>query len=275
MRLKESNILITGAGSGIGRAMAVAFAMEGARVFCAGRRPDALAETVKLIEDKGGCGIACVLDITEPRGVAELVDRIALKESGGLKLLIANAGLCSAIGPTWEIDPEIWKQDLMVNAYGSMLCVSAALRRMVPADNGTVITLGTGSALGPASGISAYSSSKTALLRMVEIVAKELAHIKSKVKIYNLDPGFTRTPMTETLAQEKTYTQWSDFNIQAQFDTNQGNCPERAADFAVRLAQCEPPLLSGKMVITGDNLTELSTKVEQKKDARSLRLVWE
>ncbi|MCM8820498.1 MAG: SDR family NAD(P)-dependent oxidoreductase, partial [Candidatus Omnitrophica bacterium] len=106
--------IITGSGTGIGRAIAIEFAKNGVSVVCCGRRLEKIQETVSIIKDFGGRAIAVKTDITKLEEVKNLVSE-TLKTFGSIDILFNNAGSFQTIGGLWEIDPEEWWKDVEIN----------------------------------------------------------------------------------------------------------------------------------------------------------------
>ena len=126
MELTDKVVIVTGAGSGVGRALALAFGREGARVVCAARRADRLRDTVTAIEAEGGTGLAIPTDVTDVVQVERMVSQ-SLDGFGQIDVLFNNAGSFGSLGAVWEVDPDAWWHDVTVNLRGTMLCCRAVL----------------------------------------------------------------------------------------------------------------------------------------------------
>ena len=135
MELSGAAVIVTGAGSGIGRALAREFARQGSRVACVGRRRDDLDETIRSIEAEGGVALAVPTDVTLRAEVGNMVETV-LDRFGGVDLLFNNAGSFGAVGPVWEMDPDAWWQDVTINLLGTFLCSQAVLPHMRAQDRG-------------------------------------------------------------------------------------------------------------------------------------------
>jgi NAD(P)-dependent dehydrogenase (short-subunit alcohol dehydrogenase family) len=208
MELNGSTVIVTGAGSGIGRELSLEFARHGARVVCCGRTESKLHETVDLLKYEGGIGLAQKTDVTDWTQVREMV-RQTLAVYKHIDVLFNNAGSFHCVGPVWEIDPGIWWRDVTINLYGSMLCAKAVLPHMMAQDTGVIINMdGGGGSNGPNPGGSGYGSSKAALLRFSESLARELEAVGSSVLVFSMMPGFVRTSMTEGLIAEPEKEKW-------------------------------------------------------------------
>ena len=140
MELNNKTVIVTGAGSGIGRVIALELAGRGANVVCAARREHNIKETVSLIEAQGGSALAVATDITQYKQVQMMVDT-AIGKFGQVDVLINNAGSFMALGAVWETDIDQWMQDISVNLTGTYLCSRAVLQHMIQRNQGIIITM--------------------------------------------------------------------------------------------------------------------------------------
>lgn len=240
MELKDEVVIVTGAGSGVGRALALEFAARGARVICAARRADRIRETVATIEADGGVALAVETDVTDIVEVERMVSQ-SLAAFGQIDVLFNNAGSFGAIGPVWEIDPELWWQDVTVNLRGSMLCCRAVLPHMLKRNSGILINMSGGNQIPGGTG---YSASKVGVVRFTELLAKELQHEGSSVLAFIMEPGFVRTEMTEIQIQTPEGQKWLPSSKDA-FDQGRDRPPEDCARAAAELIRVACPELSG------------------------------
>lgn len=238
MELKDKVVIVTGAGSGVGRALALEFAAAGARVVCAARRVERLAETVTAIEAAGGTALAVPTDVTDIAQVERMVSR-TLDAFAQIDVLFNNAGSFAALGAVWEVDPELWWQDVTVNMRGSMLCCRAVLPHMLERDSGILINMSGGSQI---PGGTAYSASKVGLVRFTELLAKELQHEGSSVLAFIMGPGFVLTEMTEFQIETAEGRKWLPSSKDA-VDQGQDRPPEDCARAAVELVRVAGPEL--------------------------------
>jgi NAD(P)-dependent dehydrogenase (short-subunit alcohol dehydrogenase family) len=257
MTLKEKTIVITGAGSGIGRATALAFAAVGANIVCCGRRANRLQETVALIEKQGGSGLPVALDVTDLDQVQGMVGQ-ALGHFDRIDVLFNCAGSFGTVGGIWEVDPEAWWKDVEVNLKGSMLCARAVLPHMMKQNAGIVINTGGGGAGGPMAGGSGYGCSKAALLRFTDTLARDLEHLGSSVMVFAIDPGFNRTEMTESIAKLDPHGKWLPVN--ERLAEGYGQEPEDCAQTLVALVQLGVPEFNGRVFNAGQDISKLATQ---------------
>jgi NAD(P)-dependent dehydrogenase (short-subunit alcohol dehydrogenase family) len=192
-RFTDKVALITGGGSGIGRATALAFAREGATVVVAGRGTQPLAQTVKLIEDAGGRASAVTADVSSSADVARLV-ATTVQRHGGLHIAFNNAGVVEA-GPLADMDEAAWDRQLAVNLTGVFLAMKHEIAHMRAHGGGVIVN--TASNLGAhlrMPSLGAYAASKAAVSALSRAAAKE--YIRDGIRINAISPGPMDTPMS-------------------------------------------------------------------------------
>lgn len=193
-RFVGKNVLVTGAGSGLGRAIALAFAAEGAGVAVAGRTAASLDETVGLIGAKGGTAVAVTADVTDSgqlrRLVSESVDRL-----GGLDIAVNNAGILRGAGLVGDVSEEDWEAVLRTNVTGVWLAMKHEIAHMKDSGGGVIVNIA--SNLGAHRRIpnaAAYITSKAAVSALTRAAA--LDHIHQGVRINAVSPGASATTMS-------------------------------------------------------------------------------
>lgn len=164
--------LVTGAGRGIGRAVALAFAREGATVVLAARTAAELDAVAREIEGAGGRALVLPADVRQEAAVAALVRRL-LDAYGRIDLLVAAAGT-AAFGPLVETNPPAWDEMMAVNLRAPFLCCRAVLPAMMQQRSGTIIVIGSAVTSRTLSGASAYTASKYGLLGLARVLAEEM-----------------------------------------------------------------------------------------------------
>lgn len=274
MEVNGSVVLVTGAGSGIGRALAREFAAAGARVAICGRRRTPLSETVDLIEEAGGQAIAAVADVTDPEQVGDWVDE-TLSAFGRIDVLYHNATAFRAIGATWELDPRTWWQDVASNLLGAMVCSRAVLPLMIQQGSGIIINMFGGGAAQPLPGASAYGSSKAGQTRFTDTLAGELAaRGHSGVMVFSLSPGFVRTEATERHVDTPEGREW--LGHRERFDSGLDRPPEDCARAALQLIRYACPEWNGRVFRPDDDFARLFEERESiwRNDDRQLRMRW-
>jgi NAD(P)-dependent dehydrogenase (short-subunit alcohol dehydrogenase family) len=182
--------LITGASSGIGRAIALRFAAEGARVALVARRRGALEA---LASECGETALVLPLDLTDEGACGEAVAR-CVTEFGRIDSLVTAAGLARSQA-FLRTDSDLWRATMQLNVDAAFWLIRAALPGMLERGEGSVITIGSTASLAGARYISAYTASKHALLGLTRALAAEYA--ASGVTFNCICPGYAATPMTE------------------------------------------------------------------------------
>jgi NAD(P)-dependent dehydrogenase (short-subunit alcohol dehydrogenase family) len=257
-RLAGQVALVTGAGSGIGRAIAEALAREGSAVAAAGRTPATLAATVSAIEAAGGRGLAVRCDVAVRESVEEAVAE-TVAALGPVDVLVANAGVCEAIGLPWEVDPEAWWRDVEVSLRGAFLCARTVLPSMIERGHGVVVAVSSYAATRADPNVSGYAAGKAALAQLSESLA--VAAAPYGVEVFAAAPGTVRTPMTARFVESEEGRRWL-----GKFQTmrDEDYLPaERCAELVVRLASGEGRGLSGRFLHALDDLDELRSRLDE------------
>lgn len=191
--------LITGAGSGIGRAVALALQADGYSVVLTGRTPDSLQQTSAAMDSSGGRTLVCPADVSDPAAVDNLFAETA-QTFGRLDLLFNNAGLWPPAIPIEDLSYEEWQGAVNVNLTGSFLCAQAAIRLMKSQNprGGRIINNGSISADAPRPHSAPYTATKHAITGLTKSIA--LDGRAYDVACSQIDIGNATTDMTETMA---------------------------------------------------------------------------
>lgn len=197
-RFTDAVAVVTGAASGIGRAVALAFAAEGARVVVSDVDEAGGAEAVSRIEDAGGQAVFERCDVSDAEQVAALIDG-AVERWGRLDAVVNNAGVGGVRAPTAQYPDDDWARTLAVNAGGVFYGTKHALRHMVPAGRGAVVNVASVAGIAGFPGSVAYCASKHAVVGVTRAAALEVA--KAGVTVNAVCPAFTDTPMVDDLRE--------------------------------------------------------------------------
>ncbi|MFT5394163.1 MAG: NAD(P)-dependent dehydrogenase (short-subunit alcohol dehydrogenase family) [Gammaproteobacteria bacterium] len=195
-RLSGKRAIVTGAGSGIGRASAQLFAAQGARVLVVDQSEEGIEETLALILSEGHDAIGMKADVSDETDVSAYVAR-AVDTFGGLDVIYANAGVSGGRVPLFEQTVEQWEMILRVNLIGVFLAVKHASRVMVSQGSGAVICTASVAALRANAGSSPYAASKAGVVSFVQTAANELSG--TGVRINAICPGLIETGMTRPI----------------------------------------------------------------------------
>ncbi|MBU2872824.1 3-hydroxybutyrate dehydrogenase [Marinobacter salexigens] len=199
MRLENQIALITGAGRGIGRAIAEHYGREGARVAVADLTLESAQETVDTIEKAGGTAMALAMDVTDEAAVDAGVATI-VEAWGGLDIAVANAGI-QHIDPVHKLAYADWRRVINVHLDGAFLVTRAALRQMYASGGGTMLYMGSVHSLEASPLKSPYVAAKHGMLGLCRAVAKEGAEHGVRSNI--ICPGFVRTPLVDKQIPEQ------------------------------------------------------------------------
>lgn len=191
--------LVTGGGSGIGRATAEGFAALGAKVVILDQDGEAGNGTLDSIQRAGGEAIFLPTDVTDEASVAGAI-RATIERFGRLDAAYNNAGISPDTGSTTECPRELWDRIFAVNTTGVWLCMKYEIQAMLRTGGGAIMNTGSVSSLRAAPGIPAYVASKHAVLGLTKVAALEFA--KQGVRVNCICPGMIATPMLEKKAAE-------------------------------------------------------------------------
>jgi NAD(P)-dependent dehydrogenase (short-subunit alcohol dehydrogenase family) len=245
--LEGKTAIVTGGGWNIGRAIALRFAREGARVAVGGRREDLLRETEQMIRGQGGEALGMSVDVTSWPEVETFVAR-TLERFGGVDVLAAIAGGGVYDVPIDEIDPGLWANVIRANVIGTFHAVRAALPAMRKKKAGSILTCTGGGAFYPLLGVhhTAYATAKAGLCRFTDQLAAEL--FSAGIRVNCLEPGMTWSENDLRRIEEEERRTGTPHPQRAQ-----NHSPEDAAELAAWLASDASVPLTGRTVSVDDD----------------------
>jgi NAD(P)-dependent dehydrogenase (short-subunit alcohol dehydrogenase family) len=202
MELQGSVALITGAGSGIGRASAIKLAREGASVAAIGRTESELLQTILEIEKAGGRGIALVADVALEDGMRDAIAR-TVGAFGRIDIVVANAGINGVWAPIDDLRPEEWDKTIAINLRGTYLTLHYAVPHLKAAGGGSIIIMSSinGTRTFTTAGASAYAATKAAQLALAQQLALELG--KYRIRVNAVCPGQIDTAIPDNTFKRK------------------------------------------------------------------------
>ena len=272
MRLENRVALITGGGRGIGRAIALAYAEEGARLALAARNRAELEETARQAEELGAETCIIPTDVSDQAQVEEMVKR-TLDRFSAIDVLVNNAGVIGPIGLLYESDVSDWIRPIQVNLIGTYLCCRAVLPVMLKQNRGKIFSLsGGGVGTFGSAHMSAYQSSKSGIVTLTETLALELEG--KNIQVNAISPGGVHTRMMEEIedATQAVGNTW--WHERSKGVNDGGGTPiERVAELALFLASDESGTLSGRFLATRDDFPNLPPRIPEvmASDAYKLR----
>jgi NAD(P)-dependent dehydrogenase (short-subunit alcohol dehydrogenase family) len=269
-RLKGQVAVVTGGGRGIGRAISLALAAEGASVAVVARTQEQVAGTVAAISAAGGKAIGLTTDVTDLPAVEAMVKRVGV-ELGPIDVLMNNAGSFAAIGPVVEVDPRAWWRDVTINLLGPFHTCRAVLPDMIARGRGRIINMIGGGTATPFPYGSGYGSSKAAVMRLTESLDREVEG--TGVRVFAMGPGLVRTAMTELQLTTDAGRRWMT-RIGDMFARGQDVPPTRAAALAVEVASGRLDELHGRAFGVRDDLDDVLARKDRilAEDLKTLRI---
>ncbi len=196
LKLKDKVAIVTGAGRGIGKAMALAFAAEDASLTVVSRTLKEVEETANQIRTLGCHALPLKVDISRQADVDMMVER-TIREMGKVDILVNNGGIQGPVGPLVENDVQHWIDTININLLGVYFCIRSVLPAMIAQRRGKIINMSGGGATSSRPYLSAYAVSKTAVVRLTEVLADELKD--HNIQVNAIAPGAQKTKMIEEI----------------------------------------------------------------------------
>jgi NAD(P)-dependent dehydrogenase (short-subunit alcohol dehydrogenase family) len=250
MLLSGKVAIVTGAGSGIGRASAVRFAAEGASVVVADIRGAKAEETVALIEAAGGRAVACAANVATPADVERMV-ATAVDTFGGLHALFNNAGTIRP-GTAVELSPEDWDLVMAVNVRSVFLGAKYAVPVMAAGGGGSIVSTASVSGLAGDPKSVVYSASKAAVINLTRSLAVD--HARDHIRVNCICPGAIDTPPVERMLSQPEAKE----RMVRAHPLGRIGQPEEIAAAAVWLSSDEASFITGQAIVVDGGLTAQS-----------------
>jgi len=241
-RLDDKVAIVTGAASGIGRASAILFAREGARLVIADQNVDGLGETAGAIAKNGGTAVAITADVSDEDEVKGFVDR-ALAEFGALDVMFANAGIIGGPDPLLEQSVELWRHVLRVNLIAPFLAVKYAGKHMTEKKRGSIVLTASTAGLRANAGGAPYSASKAGVISLAQTAANSF--LGTGVRVNAICPGLIETGMTRYIF-ESARARGTAGKIGQLNPLQRAGMPEEIAAMALFLASDESSYVNGQ-----------------------------
>jgi NAD(P)-dependent dehydrogenase (short-subunit alcohol dehydrogenase family) len=248
MRLAGKVAIVTGAGSGIGRAIALRFAREGAAVVASGQRLARVEETVHELAAAGGRGRALACDVADAAQVASLVEA-TVATFGRIDVLVNNAAKnrpdASVAETVAELSEEWWRATMDVNATGAFLCAKHVVPHMVAGGGGAVINVASTSGIAGNWNQTAYVASKHALVGLTRSIALDYA--AHNVRANAICPGFIETERSLRFSTRNRGDDWRARKL-AEIPLHRFGSPDEVASLAAFLASDEAAFVTGAVI---------------------------
>ncbi len=252
--LKERGVLITGAGRGIGKRLALGFAQAGARVGLLARSKAELDLAHLEIEHAGGVAVRIRADVRDYEQMAAAAERMRA-HFGGIYVLVAAAAVQGPIGPLVDNPPKAWAEALETNLLGVMHACRAVLPQMIERRVGKIIVLSGEGAASPRPNFSAYAASKAGLARLVETLAEEVRD--HNIQVNCIAPGSTYTHMTDQILHAGDRAGWKAEQEALETRVTGGVSPDKQIQLALFLASEQSNHISGKLIHISDDWKRL------------------
>ncbi|TCP94216.1 NAD(P)-dependent dehydrogenase (short-subunit alcohol dehydrogenase family) [Sphingomonas sp. PP-CE-1A-559] len=250
MRFTDKSIIVTGAGSGIGRAAALLFASEGGKIIVADKTEGA-DETAHLITQAGGTAKAIRIDAGLEEDVIRTV-ALACDSFGGLDVMFANAGISGGMANLFDTDVALITEVLRVNLIGPFLAIKHAAPRIAERGKGAIVLTASVAGIRSGAGSPAYSASKAGVINLAAVSAQQLTG--SNVRVNAICPGLTETGMTKPVFDYAREANKMD-RVGRLNPLHRGAQPEELAKVALFLASDDASYVNGQAIAVDGGLS--------------------
>ena len=246
-RLAGKSAVVTGAGRGLGAAVAELFAQQGARVVASDVDGASADDTARRVVEAGGEAVGRQADVTSA-GDAERLVAVAVERFGGLDVLVNNAGIAS-VGSVCEVSEQEWDRVMAINLKGSYLCSRYAVPHMARTGGGSIVCISSASGVIGQRGQVAYNVSKHGVIGLVRCMA--LDHAADGIRVNAVCPGVMRTPMLDALSAEQLEA------LEAMHPLGRIAEPAEIAEAVLHLAADESSFTTGGVFLIDGGLTAM------------------
>jgi NAD(P)-dependent dehydrogenase (short-subunit alcohol dehydrogenase family) len=246
-RLTDKVAVVTGAGSGIGKAIAIRFAQEGAKLCISDWETDALKETERAILVTGGEVLAVKADISDSKEVEQLFVE-TMQRFSGVHVLINTAGVNDREGPLIECPEEVFRKILNINLLGTWLCMKQAIPLMEKRNGGAIVNFSSIAALEAYKETAAYAASKAAVISLSRVAAVENA--AKGIRVNTIAPGHIATPMFLRAWQGEKFQHLLEISPQGRLGK-----PEEIANVTLFLASDEASHVTASLIVADGGIT--------------------
>ena len=267
---KNKNVMVTGAGRGIGKRLALGFARLGARIALVGRSKAEMDLAHIEIEQNGGNALRVRADVTDPEQLSVAVDRARVTFGSPIDVLICAAGIAGPLQPFMDSSVRAWKEAIDINMMGVVYSCRAVLSSMIERRSGKILVLVCDSDSTPKLNFCAYETSKTAVVRFVESLAAELADHNVQVNCF--DPGPAYTNLTDEIIRAESQLEPNVIAAAKETRRTGGVSPELQLEHATFLASEASNHISGKLIHVTDDWKKLRN-TQLRPDLLTLRRV--
>ena len=250
MKLKKKAAIVTGAASGIGRAIAYAFAREGAKVVSADINTEGGEETAAKIRGEGGDAFFLETDVSDAAAVKSLVDQ-TVENCGRLDIMVNNAGI-EVFKRLADTDEQAWDRVIQINLKGVFLGTKYAVPKMLENGGGVIVNMASVAGVMGAGGLAAYNASKGGVVLLTKNTAMDYG--KKNIRANCICPGFIKTPMVEAVMSMPGATEVRDY-LGTLCPAGRFGTPEEIASIAVFLASDDSSYVNGHALVADGGMS--------------------
>jgi NAD(P)-dependent dehydrogenase (short-subunit alcohol dehydrogenase family) len=249
--------MVTGAGRGIGKRLAIGFAAKGARVALVARSKAELDLCHLEIEHTGGAALRIRADVSDYEQVSAAAERLRVHFNSSVQVLICAAAVQGPLGAFADSSPKVWQEIIHANLIGVLNCCRAVLPLMIKNRSGKIIVLTCGNVSSARPNFALYAATKAAAAHFVESLAEEVS--EHNVQVNCMSPGATYTHMTDQILAAGERAGWRELEEAEQTRLTGGTAPDRQIDLALFLASEQSNHITGRLIHVQDDWKRLKT----------------